>query len=183
RELVPALADEDPLPTVDARSYLAFRAADAGWAPLARERGALAYVVARGAIVRGRGRRGIASDAYRRLLERLERNERITGVVLRVDSPGGGVVASDLLWRAVRQLGREKPVVASLVDTEVSGGYCLACAAHAVLAESATLTGSIGVVGGKLDLSGLYERLGVGRDGVERGARAGLFSEARGFTP
>jgi protease-4 len=183
RELAPALGTEDPLPAVDARTYLALRAADPGWAPLGRERAALAYVVARGTIVRGRGRRGVACDTYRRLLDQLARDEGIGAVVLRVDSPGGEVVASDLLWRAVRQLGREKPVVASLGDVAASGGYYVASAAQAVLAESGTLTGSIGVVGGKLDLSGLYERLGIGRDAVERGARAGLYSEARAFTP
>jgi protease-4 len=183
RELAPALGSREPLPVVDARGYLALRAADAGWAPLAHERPALAYVVARGTIVHGRGRRGVASDAYRRLLDEIARHPGVAAVVLRVDSPGGEVVASDLLWRAVRQLGREKPVVASLGDTAASGGYYLASAAHAVFAEAGTLTGSIGVVGGKLDLSGLYERLGIGRDGVERGARAGLYSEARGFSP
>jgi len=183
RELAPVLAGEDPLPSIDARTYLALRAADAGWAPLARERAALAYVVARGTIARGRGRRGVACDSYRRLFDRLAEDEGVAAVVLRVDSPGGEVVASDLLWRALRQLGREKPVVASLGDTAASGGYYLAAAAHAIVAETGTLTGSIGVVGGKLDLSGLYERIGIGRDAVERGARAGLFSEARGFSP
>jgi protease-4 len=183
RELAPALGSEDPLPVVDARAYLALRATDAGWAPLSGERGALVYVVARGTIVRGRGRRGVACDTYRRLFDELAKAKDVAAVVLRVDSPGGEVVASDLLWRALRQLGREKPVVASLGDTAASGGYYLASAAQHVLAEAGTVTGSIGVVGGKLDLSGLYERIGVGRDGVERGARAGLYSEARGFTP
>jgi protease-4 len=74
-------------------------------------------------------------------------------------------------------------VVASLGDSAASGGYYVAAAAQAIVAEAASVTGSIGVVGGKLDLSGLYERLGVGRDGVQRGTRAGLFSEARGFSP
>ena len=80
------------------------------------------YVVARGQIVRGRGRRGVACDTYRRLLGRLAEDERVAAVVLRIDSPGGEVVASDLLWRAVQLLGREKPVVASLGDTAASGG-------------------------------------------------------------
>jgi protease-4 len=183
RELAPALAGRDPLPLVDARLYLALRAADPGWAPLARELPALVYVVARGAIVRGRGHRGVAVDTYRRLLDRLAEDARVSAVVLRIDSRGGEVVASDLLWRALQQLGRKKPVVASLGDTAASGGYYVAAAAHAIVAEAATLTGSIGVVGGKLDLSGLYERLGVGRDGVERGARAGMFTDARAFSP
>ncbi|MEN8158794.1 MAG: signal peptide peptidase SppA [Myxococcota bacterium] len=183
RALAPALGDADPLPLVDARVYLALRAVDPGWAPLDRELPGLVYVVARGQIVRGRGRRGVACDTYRRLLDRCAEDERVRAVVLRIDSPGGEVVASDLLWRSVQQLGREKPVVASLGDTAASGGYYVAAAAHAVLAEAGSVTGSIGVVGGKLDLSGLYERLGVGRDGVQRGGRAGLFTEARGFTP
>ncbi len=68
-------------------------------------------------------------------------------------------------------------------DVAASGGYYLATAASSVLAEAGTLTGSIGVVGGKVNLEGLYERLGVRKDAVERGARAGLLSEARGMTP
>jgi protease-4 len=183
RELAPALAGRDPLPFVDARLYLALRALDPGWVPLDRELPGLVYVVARGQIVRGHGRRGVPCDSYRRLLDRCAEDDRVQAVVLRIDSPGGEVVASDLLWRAVQQLGREKPVVASLGDTAASGGYYVAAAAHAILAEPASVTGSIGVVGGKLDLSGLYDRLGVGRDGVQRGERAALFTEARGFTP
>jgi protease-4 len=68
-------------------------------------------------------------------------------------------------------------------DVAASGGYYLAVAGDSVLAEAGTLTGSIGVVGGKLDLEALYERLGLRREAVERGARAGIFSEARAFTP
>jgi protease-4 len=68
-------------------------------------------------------------------------------------------------------------------DVAASGGYYLASAADKVFAEAGTLTGSIGVVGGKPNLEGLYRRIGVVRDAVERGARAGLLSEARGFTP
>jgi protease-4 len=119
----------------------------------------------------------------RRLLEAIGRDGGVRGVVLRIDSPGGDGVASDLLWRAVAQLKREKPVVASMGDVAASGGYYLASAADAVFAEAGTLTGSIGVVGGKPNLEALYRRIGVGRDAVERGARAGLLSEARGFTP
>jgi protease-4 len=74
-------------------------------------------------------------------------------------------------------------VVASLGDVAASGGYYVACGAHAIFAESATLTGSIGVVGGRLDAGGLYQRLGVAREGVERGARAGMLSAARPLAP
>jgi protease-4 len=168
---------------LEAPLYLALRGADTGWRPLFRGLPRIAYVALRGAIHRGTGSRGIASDSVRRLLEALGRDRGIHGVVLRIESPGGDGVASDLLWRAVAQLAREKPVVASMGDVAASGGYYLASAADTVFAEAGTLTGSIGVVGGKANFEGLYRRIGVGRDAVERGARAGLLSEARGFTP
>ena len=125
----------------------------------------------------------MASEVYRTLLERIREDETVRGVVLRIDSPGGDGVASDLIWRAVRQVRSEKPVVVSMGDVVASGGYYVAAAADAILAEPGTVTGSIGVVGGKVNLAGLYQRLGVGKDSVERGARAGLLSETRSFTP
>jgi protease-4 len=86
------------------------------------------------------------------------------------------------LWHSLERVTREKPVVATLGDVAASGGYYLAAAADAIFAEATTLTGSIGVVGGKLDVSELYRRLGIGRDAVERGARAGMLSETRPFS-
>jgi protease-4 len=168
---------------IEAAAYHALRARDVGWRPLFRELPRIAYVVAHGAIHRGSGARGIASNSVRRLLETLGRDDDVRGVVLRIDSPGGDGLASDLLWRAVSQLAREKPVIASLGDVAASGGYYVACAADAIFAEAGTLTGSIGVVGGKANLEGLYRRIGIARDAVERGARAGMLSDARGFTP
>ncbi len=168
---------------VEAAAYHGLRSDAEGWRPLFRDLPRIAYVVARGAIHGGSGARGIASDSVRRLLEALGRDEDVRGVVLRIDSPGGDGAASDLLWRAVSQLAREKPVIASMGDVAASGGYYLACAADAIYAEAGTLTGSIGVVGGKANLEGLYRRIGIAREAVERGARAGLLSDARGFTP
>ncbi len=185
-ELEAALQEEvaaDAKRSVEAPVYFAWRASDRGWLPLLREPPHVAYVVARGSIRRGKGLRGIATEAFRTLLTRLREDERVRGVVLRLDTPGGDGLASDLLWRELSLVAREKPVVVSMGDVAASGGYYLAAAAHAVLAETGTLTGSIGVVGGKVNLEGLYRKLGIRREAVERGARAGLFSEARGFTP
>lgn len=182
-ERSPEAEEVDDLRVVDVAGYYAVRAGDPGWRPLLTDLPRIAYVVASGAIRRGRGPRGIASDAYRALFERLRRDEGVRGVVLRIESPGGDALASDLLWHAVRRTREEKPVVVSMGDVAASGGYYLAAAGDTVLAESTTLTGSIGVVGGKLDLSGLYDRLGIGRDAVERGARAGIHAETRGFSP
>jgi protease-4 len=114
---------------IEAAAYHALRARDVGWRPLFRELPRIAYVVAHGAIHRGSGARGIASDSVRRLLESLGRDDDVRGVVLRIDSPGGDGLASDLLWRAVSQLAREKPVIASMGDVAASGGYYVACAA------------------------------------------------------
>jgi protease-4 len=168
---------------IEASSYHALRASDPGWRPILRELPRVAYVVARGAVHRGEGPRGIAADSLRALLERLRREDRIKGVVLRIDSPGGDALASDLLWRSVSLVSQDKPVVVSMGDVAASGGYYMAAAADALLAEAATVTGSIGVVGGKLNVGALYERIGVANEGIERGARAGMLSEARGFTP
>ena len=168
---------------LDAAPYHGLRVATAGARFLAGPAARIAYVVAAGGIHGGGGLRGVASDRYRELLARLAQDEEVRGVVLRVDSGGGDGVASDLIWRAVQRLRREKPVVASFGEIAASGGYYVAAGADRILAEPATVTGSIGVVGGKLDLSGLYDRLGIHKEGVERGARAGLASETRGFTP
>jgi protease-4 len=185
--LAPPPPEDRPGPrrvrVVDAPFYGALRARDAGWRPLVGDLPKVAYVVATGAIHGGRGFSGIGSDGLRGLLDKLARDPAVRGVVLRITSPGGDGLASDLLWRAVRVARRDQPVVVSMGDVAASGGYYVAAAADAVLAEAGTLTGSIGVVGGKLNAEGLLERIGVTTEAVERGSRAGLLSATRGFTP
>jgi len=166
-----------------ARRYFTLRAADVGWKPLLRDLPRLAYVVARGSIGRGAGRLGISSQGLSELLERLSLDRGILGVLLRIESGGGDALASDLIHRAVKLVTREKPVVVSMGEVAASGGYYIAAAADAIFAEASTITGSIGVVGGKINLARLYQRLGIAKEAVERGARAGLYSETRGFSP
>jgi protease IV len=167
---------------VDVSLYEALHVSDPGWRPLWRDLPHVAYVAVGGVIRRRAGLLGISVESVRILCERLRRDARVRAVVLRITSPGGDALASDLLWRALRVLRREKPVVVSMGEVAASGGYLAAVAADSLLAEAATLTGSIGVVGGKLNLEGLYERLGIGRDAVERGRRAGMLADSRGFT-
>jgi len=93
-----------------------------------------------------------------------------------VDSPGGVGTASDAVWREIGLVRRRKPVVVSMGDVAASGGYYVAMNADAIVAQPATITGSIGVFSGKFSLRGLYEKLGLRREVVRRGRHATLFS-------
>lgn len=179
----PGLAGPRRVHLVDVHRYYTRVVCDVAARPLLRELPALAWVVAAGSIQRGARPGGISSEGFGRLLEQLRGDKAVRGVALRLDSPGGDALASDLLHRAVELLRREKPVVVSMADVAASGGYYIAAAADAVFAEAGTVTGSIGVVGGKLNLAGLYKKLGVAKDFVQHGARAGVLSEAQGFSP
>ncbi len=112
-------------------------------------------------------------------LRRVGEAPDVKAVVLRIDSPGGDPLASDLIWRAVDQLRQEKPVVASLGDTAASGGYYVAMAANEIVAEATTLTGSIGVVLVGLAFDELLGSLGVRFEGVARGRHAGIYDPYR----
>lgn len=167
---------------VPADAYFAVLVGDPGFEPWLRDAPRLIQLLAIGNVGHGATPRGITTEGTGKLLEALRTETSVRGVLLRIESPGGDALASDLLHRQVERLVREKPVVVSMGDVVASGGYYLAAAADAVYAEAGSVTGSIGVVGGKLDLSGLYEKLGISKEGVQRGARAGLLSEARGFS-
>jgi len=167
---------------VDAVDYHLGWSGDPGFEPLLRDAPRLVQLVTEGNVGRGGARLGITPETSGALLRLLRETPSVRGVLLRVESPGGDALASDLLHREVERLVREKPVVVSMGDVVASGGYYLAAPADAIFAEAGTITGSIGVVGGKVDLSGLYERVGIEKDGIQRGARAGLLTEARGFS-
>ncbi len=145
----------------------------------------VAVVVAAGQIIDSdlsqvqRGR--IALRPLANQLAEARDDPRVKAVVLRVDSPGGSGLASDLLWRELRRLRRKKPVVASMANTAASGGYYLAMAADHVVAAPATITGSIGVVAGKFDVSGLLEKVGLRREVFSYGENSSLFSPSEGL--
>ncbi len=115
-------------------------------------------------------------------LRELRKDEDVAAVVLRINSPGGSGLASDMIWRELRRLRRKKPLVASMGSVAASGGYYLAMAADEVLAAPLTITGSIGVVAGKFDISALLGKLGVTRDVLSYGANTGLGSATEGLT-
>jgi protease-4 len=147
-----------------------------------RDRPVVAVLTLKGAITSGDEGSGIASLPAIEAIEKLIAAKSIKAVVLRIDSPGGSALASDDIWRAIRRLDKEKPVVASMGRVAASGGYYIAAGARAIVAHAGTLTGSIGVVSGKLSMGPLLHRLGVGMEGVSFGARAGIYDPDRPFS-
>jgi protease IV len=123
---------------------------------------------------------GVATAAQ---IDRASRDERVLAIVFRVNSPGGSAVGSDLVWRAVREAqGRGKPVIVSMGDVAGSGGYYVAAGADAIVAEPATITGSIGVVYAKFNLGSLLTELGVHFDFVKSAPISDAMSFARAMT-
>ena len=119
---------------------------------------------------------------YTLLSANIQKDGKLTPIVLRIDSPGGSALACDRMWHAVRRLAGRTFVVASLGDVAASGGYYIAAAAREIYAQPASIVGSIGVLGGKVDASGLFERLGVSPVVITRGARAAWMTPTRGLT-
>lgn len=116
------------------------------------------------------------------MLRRAEEEQRVTAVILYVDSPGGSALAADMIAREVRRLRERKPVVALFGEQATSGGYYVAAPAQHIVARPTTLTGSIGIWGGKFVLGELYRKAGVVHVPVQRGAMAGLYSDLAPFT-
>jgi protease-4 len=151
----------------------------------------VAVVFALGTIVRGMGGAApwteetyLGSDKMAEVLHDLREDGSVAAVVLRVDSPGGSALASDLILRQVEKLKQKKPVIVSMSDYAASGGYYIAAKATRIVAEPATLTGSIGVFGGKFVTRRLEEEvLGIGHDLQKRGTNADLYSELQPYSP
>jgi protease-4 len=149
---------------------------------------AVGVVYVTGTILPGYGRRslfGIVDGAYsgdiRKALDTAANDASVKAVVMRIDSPGGSAEASEVILNAARQVRGKKPLIVSMGNVAASGGYYIASRADAILADEATVTASIGVVGGKLITTGLWDKLGVNWVGHKRGANADLFSSSRPF--
>jgi protease-4 len=144
----------------------------------------VALIYASGPIISGEGAYDIIGGrTLSRLIRRAREDRSIAAVVLRVDSPGGSAVASDVIWRETFLTKKEKPLVVSMSDLAGSGGYWISMAGHRIVAQPQTLTGSIGVLAGKFSLAGLYEKLGITAEKLTYGRRADLFSSFRPFSP
>jgi protease-4 len=143
----------------------------------------IALVIGEGDITRGQagddGSAGnsLTSYGFDKLLRQVAADSTIKGVVVRIDSPGGEQVASDEIWRQMNLLSKQKPLVFSMSDLAASGGYYIAMTGDPIVAYPETMTGSIGVVFGKPNLHGLYDKLGITKDSVQRGKHADIDSD------
>ncbi|HEX8336251.1 MAG TPA: signal peptide peptidase SppA, partial [Pyrinomonadaceae bacterium] len=151
---------------------------------------AIAVVFASGPIEPGRSNDGsfggdqtVGSDTVVKALNDARDNKDVKAIVLRVDSPGGVTYPSDLIWKAVQEAKRKKPVVVSMGDLAASGGYYIAMGANRIVAEPLTVTGSIGVYAYKPVVKGFYDWVGVSSEYVMRGKNSGMYRETEKFTP
>jgi protease IV len=144
----------------------------------------LAVIYATGLIVPGRSREDVmGSDTIAEELRRARQDDDVKAVILRVDSGGGSASASEIIRREVEVTRRRKPVVVSMSDVAASGGYWIAVSANRIVAQPGTITGSIGVLTGKFNLSGLYAKLGLSKDYVRTTENATLDYPFENFTP
>jgi protease-4 len=128
------------------------------------------------------GDQSIGSDTVSKALNEAAADKTIKAIVLRIDSPGGSGLASDIIWHAVDAANQKKPVVVSMSDVAASGGYYISASASKIIAQPSTITGSIGVVAGKPVLRGFYDWLGISNEYVLRGKNAGMFRETEKFS-
>jgi len=149
----------------------------------------LAVIYASGAITSGEGQvenafgaETIGSRTLSQVLGEAQENSDIKGVLLRIDSPGGSALASEVIWQAVQELADVKPVFVSIGSMAASGGYYIACAGHRIYASSGSLIGSIGVVGGKFILGQLYDKIGIRVHRRARGPLGDMFNSVEPFT-
>ena len=149
----------------------------------------IAILAADGTITRGSAdddgssEEGIRATGFIKLLRRISADSSLSGIIVRIDSPGGDAVASDEIWREMNLASKRKPMVISMSDTAASGGYYMAMTGDPIVAYPGTLTGSIGVVFGKPNLHGLYDKLGITKDQLSRGTFADIDSDYQDLSP
>jgi protease IV len=148
-------------------------------------KGAIGVICVHGAIVQSGGAPWMTTtdDRVMTAIRRARESKRVLGVILHIDSPGGSALASDRMHHELVRLAKEKPLVACMANVAASGGYYVAAAAHAIVAQPTTITGSIGVVAARLAIDPLLARLGVSTEVVKRGAHADLMQPTRQLTP
>jgi len=124
----------------------------------------------------------LGSETFVQWVRKVRVDPAIRAVVVRIDSPGGSAIASDVIWRELMLTRSVKPLVVSMGNVAASGGYYIAVPADTIVAEPGTITGSIGVISGKMALRGLYEKVGITTEVIARGKNSGLLGVTDLFT-
>lgn len=146
-------------------------------------RNRIAVVVAEGDIMSGRTEGTIGSDIFQREIREARKNKDVKAIVLRVNSPGGSALASEVIWRELELASKEKPVIASMGEVAASGGYYIAAAADTIVAQPNTITGSIGIFALWFNAQGLLNnKLGITTDVVKTGELSDMLSPTRKIT-
>jgi protease IV len=149
-----------------------------------REKPRIAVIYASGMMLAGRSMSPsiMGSDTISEAIKEARMDDSIKAIVLRIDSGGGAVFASDLIWREVMLAKGKKPFIVSMGDVAASGGYYIACPADAIVAEPGTITGSIGIITGKISVRSLYDKLGIRKETIKKGKNSDIYSSYEGFT-
>jgi len=149
----------------------------------------IAVLYAVGTIASGRssfdgpGGNVLGSETFVEWVRKVRVDPSVRAIVVRIDSPGGSAIASEVMWRELMLARDIKPVVVSMGDVAASGGYYMALPAHTIVAQPGTITGSIGVVTGKMVLKGTLDKIGVGAEAVSEGRLAEIYSPFKPFSP
>lgn len=150
---------------------------------------AIAVIHAEGVIVDGETGQGlfggdgnIGGENMRKAFRLAARDENVKAIVLRIDSPGGSALASEVMWQAARHAAAGKPLIVSIGSMAASGGYYLASSGDYIFADPSAIVGSIGVVGGKFVLKGIFDKLGIATETFSRGQNSGMFGSEKPFT-
>ena len=179
---------EGDLPRVEESDYRQVSPRSVGIRPQSR----IAVLYATGVIASGKSSHDavngaiVGSDTMVEQIRRIREDESVKAIVLRVDSPGGSTVASDVIWRELtitREQKPERPLIASMSDLAASGGYYISMPAEVIVAQPATLTGSIGIFGGKIVIGETLAKIGVATETVQSGRNATISSPFEPFTP
>ena len=178
--------DQKKLTKFSARDYTSISAESLGLESGPK----IAVITGQGEIARGTSPGGLNAGAdnlysasFNALLRRVGDDSSIRGVILRIDSPGGDAIASDEMLEEVKALSKKKPMVVSMGDVAASGGYYMAMSGDPVIAYPNTITGSIGVIFGKVNLKGLFEKLGLDVEIMQRGRYADIDTSAHALAP
>ena len=169
----------------DIYKFASIRTFDEGWGNPPK----IALIYATGTITSTNGSlpilggTNVVQSSFVKMLERVEKDKDVKAAVLRVDSPGGSAIASDIILNSLSRLAKKKPLVVSMGTYAASGGYLISCTGGRIFADKSTITGSIGVISGKFALKGLYDKLGITIDTLQRGKSAGIFTTYDTLTP